>query len=215
MWAGLFGVGLSQAALAAETGPYLGGTVGLTTSGDLELTDGTLEGRPVADASLELEDGYSAHLAGGYDFGPVRAELELGYFNTEVGSVINGGRDLAMAGVWQHADFEATSYMVNAIGDLPVYDRFSLFGGVGMGWAEMNIESNEEGDIKFDAEAVAYQLLAGVGYQLGEHLEFAAQYRLWSTLDGTFDIATGWESGHGDIEMPLFHSFELGLRYTF
>ena len=209
-------LGLGHAALAAQTGPYLSASGGWTTSSaDAELTDRTAGEFKVVDSSLSLDDGYSAHAAAGYDFGPVRAELELGYFSNDIESVTSGGFDLSSS-AWSGAEFDAFSIMVNAIADLPLTDSFSLFGGGGLGWTTVDIDSSAQmAHIEIDSEALAYQLIAGVGYKVTEHVELTALYRLWSALEAGYDDKSGSVDGQGDLEFPLIHSVELGLRYTF
>lgn len=207
-------LGFGHAALAAD--PYLSATGGWTTSPtDAEFTDRTVGEFRGQDSSLSLDDGYSAHAAAGYDFGTARGELEFGYFSSDIGTVSSGGYDLSQS-AWSGAEFEAFSIMANAIADVPLTDSLSLFGGAGLGWTTADIDSSvQQAHIEIDSDSVAYQLIAGVGYQVTDHLELFGLYRLWSAFEAEFEDKSGSIDGEGDLSFPVIHSFEIGVRYTF
>lgn len=202
---------------AQKTGIYATGSGAWTSvSDDLELTD--LDGDntgSLPDQSLSLDNGYAITAAVGYDFGQFRAEGEIGYRSNDVDELQIGG--VRSSG---SADFEAFSIMANAIVDIPLGDKFFLYGGVGAGVVVADISTNTAlYDTDVVAAAVAFQLMVGAGVNLNDQTSLYVGYRLFSAFDSSFDNEDIDDSSNdeleGDMNFPVFHSVEIGLRYIF
>ena len=100
-----------------------------------------------------------------------------------------------------------------AIG-LPI--RPYLGGGVGGAYLKVDSSSDAPLEVDDEAGAFAWNLLAGVGYDLTESLALTATYR-YLRLEGTdfsADLA-GVDVGDVDVDDVSLHEVLLGLRYTF
>lgn len=212
------GLFASTPALAHE--PYLSLSGGYTMPGDdVEFTDLEDEnfGPIAADATMELDDGVSGAVAAGWDWGKFRLEGEAAYRWNETDEASFGGITI----LGSDTDFESASLMVNALFDLPINDRFEFYVGAGAGVAAIQVDGvsafagpASPGEYDIATWAIAYQGLAGMAYHLDDNWTLTAGYRIWSTLDA--DLEDSWEDDElsGDLEMPLFHTVEVGLRYT-
>lgn len=210
----------SPAAAQPTEGLYLSVFGGYTMpDDDVEFTDLEDENLgPFPDGTLSPDDGASGAVAVGYDWGRFRVEGEGAYRWNEIDEASVGGVVFPDA----DADFESASLMVNAIIDLPITERFEFYVGAGAGIAAIQVDGfvgtvGPLGTVEYDLEtwAVAYQGLAGVAFHLNDDWTVMAGYRIWSTLDA--DLEDSWDDDElsGDLEMPLFHTVEVGLRYTF
>jgi opacity protein-like surface antigen len=198
----------AYAGRAEADGIYVGafGGVNLLEDADLEVVDPVLG--PV-EFEFEDETGWAAGGAVGYafDFG-LRAEAEAAYRQ-------NDHNEGEVAGVDFDLDGETTalSFMGNLWFDVPVPFPVRPYIGAGGGMARVGLEDTEaEGlDIADDSEWVwAYQLGAGLGYEIRPGLTVGAEYRFFGTEDPeleAFDL-------DGDYEYRS-HSILIGLRYGF
>ncbi|MFW5652952.1 MAG: outer membrane protein [Planctomycetota bacterium] len=169
--------------------------------------------------SIEFDPGYNFNGALGLELGyyapfnlPMRAEIEAGYFATEISDAsIDGGSILSDV----TGDVDAFNIMGNLLLDIEVTERVDYYigGGVGASFLSGDISGRISGingtvTLREDEDTVlAYQLLTGFGFKLHDRLLLDVGYRLWSSQDPEF--ATG------EYDSPLIHTAEIGLRLRF
>ena len=101
----------------------------------------------------------------------------------------------------------ALSAMINVYYDYALTDECSLYLGLGLGAAKTNFVAK---DTKVEAgkTVFAWQVMAGVAYDINENWTVEAGYRLFNT--SKVKLAADRE-----VKMPFASSLELGLRYNF
>ncbi|MDJ0684465.1 MAG: outer membrane beta-barrel protein [Alphaproteobacteria bacterium] len=185
----------------SSEGWYIEGRAGYTLPRDSDLDSATTS------ETADLDDEFSGAAALGYDFGQVfRAELELGYRPSDVGSV-NGAR--------ASGDADVYSYMGNLIAQWDTPDwPVTPYVGVGLGAATADVDASgfpAAGAIDDDDTAFAYQAIAGLSVDLTEQLALTGTYSYFDIPDLEFNSKAGV-----DVDSDYSsHSFMVGLRWTF
>jgi opacity protein-like surface antigen len=189
---------LTAPAFAAENGPYVGVEGGAIFPQKSKL-DVTLNNKTQFSNGFEVKDktGYDIDLIGGYKFGLLRLEGELGYKRTKLNNVTVSQPLLTAvgtaAGVPVTADkfnldgnVSIASLMVNALGDTNFGgSRFGGYvgGGVGEAWANGGNRNDN---------ALAVQGIAGLRYAVSDHIDAGVKYRYFYTgklsLDSDFSV---------------------------
>lgn len=223
---------------ADETGFYASLNAGVASLGDTDITyydrGGTFGGAGAQDTAVARYDLKSAFTFGGtvgYDFGPVRGDLEVSYARNKIKSTtiksVNGTAvtTLSAADRQDVCDYlEATtcggsgttftidgsrvrqlSAMANVWADIPVGGVVTPYVGGGVGVAGFEVEG--EGKARF-----AWQLGAGAAFRLSDGIELTADYRHRET--GKFTIE--WDANSGTRVGKLkTDAFTAGLRFRF
>jgi opacity protein-like surface antigen len=185
-------------ALAAASGPYVGVEGGAIFPQKSKL-DVTLNNNTQFGNGFEVKDktGFDVDLIGGYKFGLLRLEGELGYKRTKLKNATVSQPLLTAvgtaAGVPVTADkfnldgnVSIASLMVNALGDTNFGgSRFGGYigGGVGEAWANGGNRNDN---------ALAVQGIAGLRYAVSDHIDAGIKYRYFYTgklsLDSDFAV---------------------------
>ncbi len=203
-------VGLVAATLLASTAlaagnPYFGVMVGATWVEDAENDYGG-----GATFDTEFDTGYNVGAAVGYDFGMGRLEGEIAYRQNDFDKVDVLGIDLGADG-----DTSALSFMVNAYWDIETGSPVTPYLGGGIGMANVSINDFQVdffGDVADDDDTVfAYQLAAGVGFEVAPSLVLDLGYRYFATEDPEFEDDFGDKF---DSEYAT-HNASVGLRMNF
>ena len=149
----------------------------------------------------DYETGYGIGGIFGYEFGNgVRAEGELGYRDNDFDGP--DGDTTALYGMASgYYDFDL---------DLPV----TPYVGAGLGYADVTMDGTLPGGFGAidDSDGVlAYQLAAGVTYDMSEQISLFAGYRWLATEDAELTTAAGrtFESEYQS------HNFQVGARFRF
>ena len=182
-----------------------------------------------SDDDLKIQHMFGGALSIGYDFEnfnvPVRVELDFAVFSRDklnITSDLGGGQYVKMA----HA-FNIRTLLVNAYYDFNTGTKLTPYAGAGLGLGFISTKSayeyyngidisNFNGGLKTMSN-FAWNLIAGVGYNLTNNITLDAGYR----LIGINKIETEqWDSAPNikvflEIKNPIYHRFELGLRYSF
>jgi opacity protein-like surface antigen len=192
---------LAYAARAEADGIYVGAFGGANLLEDADLDVGGY------DFEFKDETGWAAGGAVGYafDFG-LRAEAEAAYRRNEHDEGEVAGVDFGLDG-----ETTALSFMGNVWYDVPVPFPVRPYIGAGGGMARVGLEDTEGAglDIADDSEWVwAYQLGAGLGYEIRPGLTVGAEYRFFGTEDPEIE-AFGVDA---DYEYRS-HSLLIGVRY--
>ena len=115
---------------------------------------------------------------------------------------------------------EATSLMANLwydVSNLPApFSRFTPYVGGGLGYAVLTIKGLEAGGVEFGGThrdtVTAWQLGAGVAYELSEHWSMSLDYRYFKTGEANFGKIQGLPPADVETEYNA-QSLMLGLRY--
>jgi OmpA-OmpF porin, OOP family len=209
---------LAAPALAAPgDGLYLEGHAGYSFPEQLDV-DGEAGDLGLGfDGDIELDDAYVFGGAVGYGFGTgvgrVRLEANVSWRESDLDGIEVGGFDL-------DGDGEASALvgLVNAYYDLELGLPLRPYVGGGIGAARVSIDSDGGGllDLDDEGDAFAWNLAAGLSYDLTANLALTAGYR-YLRIEGTdFDIDVG-PLGSGELDVDAFASHEalLGLRLGF
>ncbi|MEE9250401.1 MAG: outer membrane beta-barrel protein [Alphaproteobacteria bacterium] len=197
------GVAVAGSPADANEGWYISGQAGLSS-----LTDSKLED-PTVTIEVESDLGFSVSGAVGYRWGKFRVEGETAFSRSSIDQLKAFG-----IGISGDGDISAISFMANAFRDFDIRDPWSanIGGGIGVARVEFNdveiagVPLGGDDDIVF-----AYQLGAGIGYQITRSTTLTADYRYFSTLDPEFNDTAGTaiESKYDS------HIFRIGVRYAF
>src|SRR3954453_9613038 len=185
-------------AFAAESGPYVGVEGGALFPQKSKL-DVTLNGKTQFDNGFSVKDktGYDIDLIGGYKFGLLRLEGELGYKRTKLKNVTVSQPLLTAVGTAAgvpvtpdkfnlDGNVSIASMMVNALGDTNFGgSRFGGYIGAGVGEAWANGGNRND-------NALAVQGIAGLRYAVSDHIDAGVKYRYFYTgklsLDSDFAV---------------------------
>ncbi len=196
-----FCAGFTIVSAQAADGPYVGlSALGSMVSDiDFDNDNGALSVVNTA----ELDPGYGAFLKGGYRFGSMRAELELGYrklgFNNVASKTGTTG------------DVDALTAMINGAWDFQTESSITPY--ISLGFGILNVD----GDLgyndatgraqskNFDGTAPAGQIGIGASYGLTPDIDLVGGYSLLGAPTGKT----------GQDEIITIHTVQLGLNYKF
>ena len=215
---------IASPAVARDGAGYVGLEGGIMFPQDWDLegefifTDPELTDFPEGDvADLEFKRGLDLDVIGGYDFGMVRGELELGYKRAKLDDIEFDDDFLDAIGADTDDDFDVNgkvsvlSLMGNA---LLVFGDVAGFGAyVGGGFGRARVKALGDKD-----SAWAMQLIAGVRTALSENIDAGLKYRYFRTgrLNFVEDFADADGEGFvGSSERFKSHSLLLSLIYNF
>ncbi|TGY89649.1 OmpA family protein [Marinicauda algicola] len=195
----------------ADEGWYVRGALGYGAPGDTDVS-GALDGE------IQGESDLREALAIGYEWANnFRLEGELAHRYNDTGA-IGHFED-------SHSKFQAWSLMLNGIYDFDTGSWWTPYVGAGLGWVESNASlagwttgsrpagNTGASDPRFiqteDSDnALAYNLIAGIAWQLGSQLTLDTEYRYFGY--GETDYNPGIQ-----VDRLGGHEAWLGLRYSF
>lgn len=175
--------------------------------------------------SIDAETENGPFFAGtlGYGFGNFRVEGEISYRKNDIDEleitqdagvgVALGVGDLDGLVVDASGDARSLAFMASGFFDVPLRGGFKPYLGAGIGVANIAADASTLGvSIVDDDDTVfAYQLMAGIGYEVHPQIVFFSGYRYFATEDPGFTDAAG---GDFDSEYQT-HNIEVGFRYFF
>lgn len=209
-------------AFAREGQAYIGinGGVSFDDQVDVDIDTGndTYNNAAFADTNLGLD----GDVVIGYDFGAFRLEAEGGYKRagyeglTVVNSAILPGGLTVPSGtrVQNSRDLEIYSGMVNALVEFGNDDGFQVFGGGGVGIANMKLPVEVAGVgtvIDDSATDFAWQLLAGARLAVTDYVDLGVKYRYFVADNFDLQAANGRDL-RADYSA---HSVLASLTYNF
>ncbi|NUT82931.1 outer membrane protein [Pseudomonas brassicacearum] len=204
---------------ADNLGPYVSGMGGVNWVAKQDLTQNN-DDFVQMEFNQPLHSGYATGLALGWRF-PVglRPEVELSYRRNTLDQFNNriyeGGSSIEGKG-----EEQASSLMANLWYDIPnlpaPLSRFTPYVGGGLGYAVLTIKDLEAGGVEFGGThrdtVSAWQLGAGVAYELSEHWSMSLDYRYFKTGEANFGKIQGLPQADVETEYNA-QSLMLGLRY--
>ena len=184
----------------------------------LEDTDFGIAGGTITN---DYDTGFLVGGAVGYDFGAitggpfgVRVEGELSFRENDIDEhSINGAPGVPGS----DGDTSAFAGMVNLLLDFDVTSGFSIYGGGGIGAANVDFDDHSIPGLvamNDDDTRFAYQLIGGIGYEISPNWVVDVQYRYFrvDNVDLTSTVATGAVGSSTDYES---HSVLGGIRWRF
>lgn len=209
---------------AREGQAYIGinGGVSFEDQVTVDVDTPPLDDQLVNAAFADTKMGLDTDVVVGYDFGAFRLEAEGGYKRngydglTIVNSaILPGGLTVPSGTVVQNeSDLEIFSGMVNGLLEFGNDDGFQIFGGGGVGVANLNLPVEVAGvGVVVDENATdfAWQLLAGARVALTDNLDLGVKYRYFVIDDFELEATNGapFEADYSA------HSVLASLTYNF
>ena len=151
--------------------------------------------------SVPYEEGYEVNILGGYDFGPIRVEVELGRKQAGLGDLTRDdiadsfidtvneelnrpstASDPGAPGLpaLSDRDFDLSgklrvhSAMINGLLDISATDRITAYGGGGYGRSSVRALGDKD-------SATAWQYIIGVRYKLSDRVELGIKHRYFNS----------------------------------
>jgi len=176
-------------------GLYLSGNIGFGIRPD-ETDKGPVGGR------FENDPAFVINGAIGVELNPmIRAEGEIGLHSNTADAV----------GFPDDFTFGVISFMGNAYFDIPTNSPLRPYLGGGVGFAISNLEDEVGGFTGDDSDLVgAFQLMAGIGYDISPKATLTFGYRYFTTSDPDYNIGGTLIS----LEYTS-HDFLFGARFRF
>lgn len=177
------------------------------------LGDTRISGPAGEDGDLSFDSGFAAGLAAGINFGQLRLEGEYLYQTNDTGRQRGSG----FAAGSQPGDFSSVAISANAIGTfkpLPT-KRATVYLGAGLVWlqeVDLDFETSA-GEVSFSNDAIGYQLLTGIEYQMSPRWTVGTELRY---LNARSQRLEGEGSVSGDIKADYDRSsllFSIGYRF--
>ena len=161
-------------ATARDGSAYFGIEAGPMWANDAKLRVNL--GPTVLGTDIKYKLGVDGDLIAGYDFGPVRAELEGGY------KWAKHDKYVPLFGTSPPAEGHSRVYSVmgNALIDLGKNETVNFYagGGVGIAWVRETIKvSGISGSSPRGESGLAWQLIAGVRAPVFRHFDVGVKYR--------------------------------------
>ncbi|HXV19728.1 MAG TPA: outer membrane beta-barrel protein [Desulfuromonadales bacterium] len=171
------------------------------------------------DDEIEFDNGYNVGGAFGYDYGLARLEIELAHRENDVDKIQVDLLDFKGDG-----DFSATSLMLNGYWDFETGSPVVPYIGGGLGFANVSANNvkffDELGAVRYvddDDNVFAYQLAAGIAFDLNPALTLDLGYRFFGTSDPDLKadpLLVDPPFNRFETEFDS-HNVSLGLRMNF
>lgn len=167
----------------------------------------------------DLKTGFDGDLVFGYDFGHVRAELELGYRKAKFSEVHIDEDDFFGGDHDVKGSISSKSAMINVLADLPLGHGLNVTAGPGVGWgtikANPKVDLFNSGDYtnlqSHKATGWMVQGIVGLRKEVGPNLDVGVKYRLVRSSRSEFDSTI-----YGNVEGRLTaHSLLASVTYSF
>jgi opacity protein-like surface antigen len=201
--------------LASGYKPYLsvfGGAAFLTKNPHISTSSQT--------TSFDLLMNNPGYIIGGtvgVDWGnQIRTELELSHAHWNSDKYHHSSSDGIGGTNNNNSDVSASYLLGNAWLDLNQGSRITPYvgGGLGIGWANVNAFTELlGGGYHFNASGLAFQIGAGVRFNVNEHVVIDAGYRFKDIVGLNYAAAS-----NGDVLTDTSlasHNFQIGLTYQF
>ena len=157
--------------------------------------------------NLKYKNGFVGAVEFGVSYESWRLGLEVAYRQNKVKE---GTSEFAKKFVEQYTKINALSAMINVYYDYALTDECTLYVGAGLGAAKVSFE-HKKTKVGQGKTVFAWQVMAGVAYDINENWTIQAGYRLFNTSKNKVSL----DDKSGKVKMPFASSIELGLRYNF
>lgn len=211
-------LGLTSLSAPSQAQMYISGNVGAVFVRDADVTE-TGPGVTAA-GEFEFDDGLGVNAALGYVIGPVRLEGEVSYRQADIDTLtvnsftVSGLTFTGSATAGVDGEASVLALMANTWFDFDTGTGFLPFLGGGIGLARVDGEIDAVGGIPVNLDdddvVFAYQLGAGLGYEISSSTVVSVGYRFFGTNDPKFS-----SGGFTDETEVMTHNVEVGLRFRF
>ncbi|MDR1665801.1 MAG: outer membrane beta-barrel protein [Puniceicoccales bacterium] len=203
----LFKVMLGSAAIASVS---LSADSGMSSSYRPYISLGAGFAKPGSKDDVKYKWGFLGKASLGVSYDAWRLELEAAYRRSKVD-------EFTATGIKKdEAKYSVLSGMVNLFYDYSFTEEFYGYAGVGIGVAhaayELTLAAAPNTKSTSGKLVFAWQLMAGLGYDINEDWSLTAGYRLFNTTKVKVTEAT---AGELTKKAPFTHTVEIGLRYSF
>jgi OmpA-OmpF porin, OOP family len=201
---------IATSAQAADKGMYVSVNGGLSFLSDSDTFAPTFT--PPENLHLGFDSGFNVGGAVGYNFGNIRAEGEIAYHTNDIDEL-----STTLVPFFPATDGSASalSFMVNGYYDFHIGNSAWVpYLGVGAGAANVDVDLSFLGatpQIDDNATVFAYQLMAGLGFNISSNMTLTAGYRYFAASDPEIIDVDG---NVLDVEYSS-HEVNLGVRYNF
>ncbi len=198
-------LGFSASTHAQDSGNYITFGLGITSTDDtsFQVAPGTID--------TEFEDDWNYGAAYGWKREGYRYEVELVVGEDEVNSHTLNGEPLAGA----TGGINMASLLLNGYYDFSTGSAFTPYVGAGLGVAMVEAEGFGVAAIPDvlddDDTVIAYQIMAGIGYDLSDRTNLFAEYRYFGTESA--EVTTSVSTGSVDTDLDFGSAqFRFGVR---
>lgn len=209
----------AQDMMMSGTGFYAaagGGATLITDTTDTPQSDNAPGGEKKADWDLDF--GFSAGGAAGYDFGDFRAEAEFSFqsanflHDDEIDDDTKADDSLTVMAI-----------LANGFFDLDTGTPFVPYIGIGAGAVNLAVTLNESEDAdepQFEGSGwgFGYQANVGVAYKIVDAVALTLGYKFFGTLETQVTDPDDDDDDDNDLYVKptlMSHRLELGVRFTF
>jgi len=194
---------------------YIKGNIGI-----FSLEDSTLnlasEDNDVDIGDVSSDTGFGINAAIGKSFANgFDLELEYGFKTADLDEATPSDEVAEYTGDFEvdvDGNVDIHSLMANAIYNFKSGASITPYAGAGIGLGFVNIDLDDAGDIS--DTVFAYQLMAGVAFNVSNNMDILAGYRYFGTSDITEDGTFYGYDVEGSATVDS-HNFEVGLKYSF
>lgn len=167
----------------------------IRAGGGYDLPDDIDDNAGGTSVNIDVDDGFMGEVAVGRYFGrSFRAELELAYRQTEFTEAMAGGATVTNIS----GDYKVMSAMLNGYYDLHFDFPIVPYVGVGIGMAQIDIDSVTIGGVNTQSDKAtefAYQGIVGLSYRFADDFVATVDYRYFGTAgdneNATMTLAAG------------------------
>jgi opacity protein-like surface antigen len=188
----------NKSTVKQDQGFYIGAIGGLNLLSDSSLNIGVT-------VDISYDPGYAFGGILGYDFGMLRLDAEIAYRDN----------DIDIVGLPADGSVSALSYMINGYFDIPTHLAVKPYLGGGVGFATVSFNDASISGLASvaddSASVFAYQLSAGLGFEINHTTTLSLGYRYF----GTEDPKMADTSGASFTTEYQSHEINIGIRFLF
>jgi opacity protein-like surface antigen len=192
----LFKIALS--ALAIEAGSLFAADVASSFNPYVAVKGGFV--KPGNRDQVKYKNGSTGAVEFGVSYDAWRLGLEVSYRQAKIKEstnvVVDGNKD----------KFNALAGIVNVYYDYALTEEVALYVGAGLGVAKFAVHDKTT-KVDTAKTVFAWQVVAGLGYDINENWTVEAGYRLFNTAKVKIN--------NQSVKTPFCHALEAGLRYNF
>ena len=155
--------------------------------------------------NIKYKNGFTGAVEFGVAYDAWRLGLEVSYKQNKIKESTNNHVD---GNNYKNGKYLSLATMINAYYDYALTDECSLYLGLGLGADKVSTKDNGNNAKELSKVVFAWQVMAGVAYDINENWTVEAGYRLFNTAKAKFD-------GQHKVKAPFASSLELGVRYNF
>ena len=157
---------------------------------------------------LDADTGNYGSISFGKYLREIRVELEYSFSDVDIDS------QTGILGSTDNGEVETKAIFINGFHDFETNSQLKPYLGAGMGWMNVDVEYKQSGVelIDDDDDIFAFQVIAGVGYEITDSLNIFAQARYRNGEDS--DVKSSVLPTDIDIEVESY-IYDIGIKYSF